>query len=562
MKLSTNLKKVDEIKSTSTAAKVNINILPEHVIDQIKAGEVLERPAALLKELIENSIDAKATEISIHIVDNGLSLLAIEDNGLGMDFENLPRAFLRHATSKLNKFEDLYFLNSYGFRGEALASLAASARVTCVSQPQDLTKAGGKLIIHGGKIELSIPQKTNQAGTAFFIKDLFYNTPARLKFIKSKTSERIQLKKILYAFILSHPDIQFQIKWDDKEKEFFKRFESNDFLKRINNIFPSQSTIYFATECYQQYRVRIFFTKDASRNSTHKHQFLFINSRYFQDKSLHQVLIRNAESIWPYGESGHYSIFIDAPSDSIDVNVHPNKTQIKFLESDIVSSLLVSAIKTALKPSQELKSQPLYLPSDFNTSSHHLSDFKNMPLNAFSSEKSPPELLPKMLNIVDNNFGIMFQDNEYFLLHLKNLTSLYLIDQISHCINNEEWISPLLVSEPFQAKKSALDKSFDQLKKLGFEFDRLGPETIILRTIPRNLPRAILHYSAQALMAFFTNHHSDYSPQKFKSYLLNEPSHNITFNEQLISNLMQMTAVEDKYCILKLNKDNLGLLFK
>jgi DNA mismatch repair protein MutL len=194
---------------THTDSNTKIDILPEHIIDQIKAGEVLERPASLVKELIENSLDAKASEINIHLVENGMSLLSIEDNGQGMSFENLPYAFLRHATSKLKTFEDLFKLYSFGFRGEALASVAASARVTCTSQPEDLSIQGGKIVIHGGATEYLIPQKLTSHGTSIYIKDLFYNTPARLKFVKSKTSEKAAIKKIIYSFVVAHPTSNF-----------------------------------------------------------------------------------------------------------------------------------------------------------------------------------------------------------------------------------------------------------------------------------------------------------------------------------------------------------------
>ncbi len=213
---------------------MNIELLPAHIIDQIKAGEVLERPAALLKELIENSIDAGSSEIHIQIIDNGLTLLSIEDNGCGMNFDNLPKAFLRHATSKLKNFEDLYQLQTFGFRGEALASVASSARVTCISQPENLTESGGKIIINGGHQELLTPQKQGQKGTSLYIKDLFFNTPVRLKFIKSKTSEKAHLKKMIYSFIFSHPEIIFSVKFDDKEKEIYKKLPPQEFKKRLD----------------------------------------------------------------------------------------------------------------------------------------------------------------------------------------------------------------------------------------------------------------------------------------------------------------------------------------
>lgn len=539
----------------------NIEILPEHIIDQIKAGEVLERPAALLKELIENSIDAQSTEINIHLIENGLSLLSIEDNGVGIDFHNLPKAFLRHATSKLKKFEDLYNLYSYGFRGEALASLAASARVTCISQPENLNIAGGKLIIHGGKEELLTSQLLNQHGTSLFIKDLFYNTPARLKFIKSKTSEKIQLKKIIYSFILSHPEIQFSIKWDDKEKEFFKKYAFGDFSKRVENIFPNHSVIYKAEETYQNYSVSIHFTQEASRNSAHKHQYLFVNSRYFQDKSLHQTVLRSIDALWSHGESGHYVILIKTPTDAIDVNVHPNKTQIKFLDSDIIYSLLVTAIKTALRPKHIENPTPLSYPTPLIP--HNVSQFASLELSTpdYFQGKTPLHI-ENTLSIIDQSFALMLKNSQYTILNLKLLIDDVFLLLIDRCLESEECVSPLLVSEPFQVKNTQIDKSFEQLKKLGFEFDRLSSEVIILRTIPKNLPRALLKYSSSTLIEYFISNYENYRRSSFELYLNKSKDSQVDFTVSLIENLISLTSIENKPFAVKLNKSNLGLLFK
>lgn len=176
-----------------------IHLLPEHLVDQIKAGEVIERPANLIKEILENSLDAEAKNISIHLVGGGMELIALEDDGRGMSFADLPYAFCRHATSKIDKFEDLYNLGSYGFRGEALASIASIARVTCVSHPSDPAIAGGRIVINAGETQSHQSLESDQQGTSLFIKDLFYNTPARLKFIKSMTSEKNALRRTLLS---------------------------------------------------------------------------------------------------------------------------------------------------------------------------------------------------------------------------------------------------------------------------------------------------------------------------------------------------------------------------
>jgi DNA mismatch repair protein MutL len=541
---------------------MNIEILPEHIIDQIKAGEVLERPAALLKELIENSIDANSSEINIHLIENGLTLLSIEDNGIGIDFKNLPKAFLRHATSKLKRFEDLYNLNSYGFRGEALASLAASARVTCISQPENLHLAGGKLIIHGGKEELLTSQTIGQQGTALFIKDLFYNTPARLKFIKSKTSEKIQLKKIISSFILSHPEIQFSVKWDDKEKEFFKKFSVNDFSKRINNIFPANSTICHAIESYQNYSVNIFYTIEASRNNSQKHQFLFVNSRYFQDKTLHQAVLRNLESIWHYGESGHYVVLITSPPDAIDVNVHPNKTQIKFLDNDIIYSLLVSAIKSTLKQNVSLLPTS---PHNFQAPliGQNISQFSSIELSTTHFSESPLfHEVQDSLNIIDQEYALLKQNNIFFIVDLKLLTNNVILFHIEKTLKNEDSISPLLVSEPFKVSSVIIDKKFELTKKIGFEFDRLSSDVIILRTMPKSLPRSILNYSATAIIEFSSGLSGEFNLSAFADFLQVFKYNQIEYSIPVVNSLLELVNANNKNFLVELNKSTLGQLFK
>jgi DNA mismatch repair protein MutL len=519
-----------------------IELLPEHIIDQIKAGEVLERPASLIKELIENSIDANSTEINIQIIDNGLELISIEDNGTGMNFENLPYAFLRHATSKIKKFEDLYSLHSYGFRGEALASIAASARVTCQSQPQDLSENGGKIIINGGLEELLVPMKNPKHGTSLFIKNLFFNTPARLKFIKSKTSEKIQLKKIIYSFLLSHPEINFSVKWDDKEKEIYKLKENKNYIARFSEIVfqknKEESPILSAVTEYDGHRVTILFTLIPSKNSPNKHQYFFANDRLFYDKNLHQTIIRNTDSIWKYGESGHYAVFIQTPPEDIDVNVHPNKTQIKFSKNDVVYSLLVTAIKDAIKAyyghrptstsgdiSEDFTNENqtpsfISLEEDRYLSLQELKNktFDSKPMHSFA----PTQLIEKSsADFVDINgeFFIFKKSEKTFLASKKILFAHYIVDLCQMTLNKEESISPLLISEPFNCSEK-IDASFEILKNLGFEFDRLNPQVIVLRTIPRAIHRNLITLTANILIEFLLNSkQSLFDEVKFFNYV-------------------------------------------
>lgn len=557
---------------------LKIELLPEHIIDQIKAGEVLERPASLIKELIENSIDAKADEINLHLVDNGMELISLEDNGVGMNFKNLPMAFLRHATSKIKKFEDIYRLHSYGFRGEALASIAAMARVTCQSQPKNLNSEGGKIIINGGVEELLVPMKNPKSGTAFYIKNLFYNTPARLKFVKSKTSERIQLKKMITSFLISHPEIKFSIKWDDKEKDVYEKHPADDYLSRFKEIvFPKrkeESPILHAQSSYDGHKVEVFFTLEPLKNSPNKHQLLFANERIFYDKNLHQAILRATDSLWKFGESGHYVVFITTPPEEIDVNVHPNKTQIKFSKSDVVYSLLVNSFKEAIRRYQldyrKNEIQSMEMPSfdsqsfipveeDRSHSLENLRDmtFKSKPLPSVSLSNITEEDKSEFINLNSNYF--IFKDQEFYYLTSKiKLIQHYLYNLYLNAEAKEDNISPLLISEPFQIDES-IDVYFSILKRFGFEYDRLNSKTIVLRTIPRKTHRDLIKISAQVLQKYFlTTKAKILDAKKLHSIVLEYSPLLTNISPQLIFNLYENNKENVKELAIKLDDLTLG----
>lgn len=506
------------------STNVRIEILPEHIIDQIKAGEVLERPASLIKELIENSLDAQSTEINIHLIENGLDLLSIEDNGHGMSFTNLPYAFLRHATSKLKSFEDLYKLQSFGFRGEALASVAASARLTCTSQPSALNDQGGKIIINGGAQELLIPYRSSTHGTSLYIKDLFYNTPARLKFIKSKTSEKSSLKKMFYAFVLSHPQTMFSIKWDEKEREIFKAISSiEETAKRVEQVFFSKLSknaevnIWHSTEEYTTessiYKVEVFFTPSTHTTPQFRHHYLFANNRLFQDKSLHQSVLRTLEPVWRFGESGHYMVKITIPPMDLDVNVHPNKTQIKFLKSDIIYSLLVTSLRNALKNygnAHPLQSARESIKADqfFSREENQSFDLQNMNSNHFndlSSVKTTGQILEQhcVLGYIAPSTLLLKLDDKFYISDIKKLMAVFITSSLREFIEKEEIAGPLLISEPFSINRGKIDTHFEDLKNLGFDLDRLNNEVIALRTLPRFISQGISRDIINCLIKYF-----------------------------------------------------------
>ncbi len=566
--------------NTETANR-KIEILPEHIIDQIKAGEVLERPASLIKELIENSLDAGSSEINIHLIENGLDLLSIEDNGHGMTFENLPYAFLRHATSKLKNYEDLFSLHSFGFRGEALASVAASARITCTSQPADLSKEGGKIIIHGGAQELLIPNKSGQQGTSLFIKDLFYNTPARLKFIKSKVSEKSALKKMLYSFALANPHVNFSIKWDEKEREIFR---AETALERAKHVFfprtskDVQGEVWTSSEEYDGYKVEVFFTPTTHSTPQYRHHYLFANNRFFQDKSLHSAILRTLESHWRYGESGHYMVKISVPPADIDVNVHPNKIQIKFFKSDVIYSLLVSSIRSAVKKNS-VPVQPTMNFQDqrqeqfFTREENQSFDLQNMfgqvsgPNDAVFSLEQPSQTASgqnsvssgPLLGMISPSLLLLKLENGFFIADVKKLMAAFLDISLNEFMANEEVAGPLLISEPFRMPKGKIDRHLEELKNLGFELDRLNPEVLALRTLPRFVPQAQSREITQTLLNYFDQPRVQvYSSSDLKNFVAANWDSTALPSESMLEKILGKT----RESLVQLTEQNVRSLLK
>jgi len=523
-----------------------IELLPEHIIDQIKAGEVIERPSSLIKELIENSIDAKATKIECELQDVGLELISIVDNGHGMSFENLPYAFLRHATSKIKRFDDLYRLKSFGFRGEALASIAATSRVTCQSIPSNPAKSGGKYIISGGVEELHIPIEGKNSGTSFYIKDLFYNTPARLKFLKSKNSEKIAMKKIWQAFLLSHPEIEFRLKWipskeqsqqnkiemdiapvvaTKKERAFSLFFpkinldwcttQSNSALEKLVNQYLAENH-----KTYDGHSIHILLSLAPIKNPSSRLQFLFANGRVFHDKGLHQAIIRQMEGPWNSNESGHYVAFIEAPTDEIDVNVHPNKIQIKFSKPDIIYSLISSAtkeIKDQIQKDKHKSNVQDLIDHNLINSSENLSLDEKLEVTYQQAEHyfSPNSLINGHQEINQNPTSSMLSPvisidhwliyaikEQYFFNSKQNILAEYLFMIIEQFRALKDEPVPLFISEPIKVSPQ-LDSILPILKESGFECDRLSVEIVALRTTPILMERKFLLWSISFLLEFF-----------------------------------------------------------
>ncbi len=322
-----------------------IQLLPDHVANQIAAGEVVQRPASVVKELLENAVDAKATDIKLIIKDAGKALVQVIDNGVGMSVTDARLCFERHATSKIRHAEDLFSLHTKGFRGEALASIAAIAHVEMKTK-QDQEELGNHIVIEGSKF-ISQDPAVLPKGTSFAVKNLFYNIPARRNFLKSDT---VELRHVIDEFqrvALAHPNIYFTMYHNGSEQ--FNLPNSN-FRQRIVNIFSGKTNekLVPVQEETDILSLQGFVGKPEFAKKNRGEQFFFVNDRYIKSGYLHHAVMNAYDGLLPNGAQPTYFIYLQVPPNTIDINIHPTKTEIKFDDEHALYAILRSAIKHSL----------------------------------------------------------------------------------------------------------------------------------------------------------------------------------------------------------------------
>ena len=322
-----------------------IQLLPDSVANQIAAGEVIQRPASVIKELVENAIDAGATKIDVIVIDSGKTRIQVVDNGCGMSATDARLSFERHATSKIRKADDLFSLHTMGFRGEALASIAAVAQVELRTR-QEGEELGTSLSINGSQLEGQEPCSC-PVGSNFIVNNIFYNVPARRRFLKSNSTE---LNNIITAFeriVLVYPNISFTLRNNDAEifnlKAVGLRQRIIDvFGKRLNQeLLPLEVDTVLA-------KITGFVGKPTSSRKKGAQQYFFVNNRYMKHPYFHKAVQNAYDRLVPVGEQVPYFIYFDVPTEGIDVNIHPTKTEIKFENEQEIWQILLAAVKDSV----------------------------------------------------------------------------------------------------------------------------------------------------------------------------------------------------------------------
>lgn len=324
-----------------------IKILPENLVNQIAAGEVVERPASVVKELLENSIDAGADRITLEITGAGDEMIKITDNGYGMNFDDARLAFERHATSKISSSDDLFNISTMGFRGEAIASIASVSHVTLQTKMVDAT-VGTKVVCNGGIIEKH-EECSCTDGTTIEVRNLFYNTPARKKYLKTPSTEYQHALKVFQAMALAYPGVHFKLVHD--EKTSFEYPKTTEMLNRIRDVLGKNTADNCIPIFYGGTEISIegFIGKPELGRSGTKHQYLFVNKRHISHPLFGYALAESYHSLLMEGKKPFYAINIRIDPKLIDVNVHPRKLEIRFLNQSKLFSILQSAAKTSLE---------------------------------------------------------------------------------------------------------------------------------------------------------------------------------------------------------------------
>jgi len=473
--------------------------LPRDVVEKIAAGEVIERPANLVKELMENCVDAGATQIEIEFSEGGRSI-RIVDNGCGIAKDELKLSIERHTTSKIRRAEDLWSLNSFGFRGEALASIAAVAELSVSSRVADQEKAW-KLECHFGQSQDLI--ETSQAlGTEIRVQRLFENVPARLKFLKSESAEHAQIKRVIKSFALMWPQISFKIR---QKNELVAFWPASDLQKRIEQVLGlNLSTV---THAYKGLNVQLCYSSPMDVEKTSQNIWIFVQKRWVQDRTIQAAVLESYRNLLMHGEYPTVVVDVRGPPDEVDVNIHPAKSQVKFLNNSVVYSAVYGGLRNALETTVPKKAEVIEpvqpeveMPLINNTAWDQVHFYQKA-----AATPAPTSSISTTPQGVWSQLQILGQSNLTYIL-AQSRKNLILIDQ--HAAHErivferlmkgfknsnlevQNFLLPIVLKfEPDYAE--ALMSLQNSLERIGISVDSMGPETAAVRSAP-----AILKESA------------------------------------------------------------------
>lgn len=487
-----------------------IQKISDTIASQIAAGEVVDRPVSVVKELIENAIDAGATEIRIEIRGAGKELIRVSDNGAGIPPDELELAVSRHATSKLSKTEELFDIKTLGFRGEALASIGSVSHMSLVSRPAQVDVAG-KLSVDGGH-NSAVQALAAPVGTEISIEDLFYNVPARLKFLRKDITESKHITGLVTRYAMAYPHIRWTLIQNGQVE--FQSTGSGNKLEILQALFGTQEAKALMPLDFSEKDLAIdgFISDLSLSRSSRKDITLFVNGRWVQDPTLTAAVIRAYNTMLMVGRYPVVVLFLSVPTHLVDVNVHPTKAEVRFREQDQVFNGVQRAIRRGLlayTPIPDLNSLNLWgkqttetIPTQFDQNFEVVPDgsASNSPLPLSSEAEAKQEPLPsshlpllRLVGQVASTYLIAEGPDGLYLIDQHAAHERVLFDQMmaqarASMIPSQRLVEAVAI-ELSPDKAGILEANLETMNSLGFEIETFGPNTFLLRSIPTIVER-------------------------------------------------------------------------
>jgi DNA mismatch repair protein MutL len=542
---------------------MTIKILDQHLANQIAAGEVIERPASVLKELLENSIDAGSTEIEIEIENGGIDLIRIRDNGDGIPKEELMLALQRHATSKISKLEDLEKIISLGFRGEALSSIGSVARLTLASKPKDQV-AGWQVHLEGQGSEPTLTPTAQPQGTTVTVRDLFFNTPARRKFLRTAATELRQIEEVINRVALSNFNIAITLKNNGKiTMQFAQAISEKEKNMRIAEIMGKDFLSASLPVNQEKMGIKIngWISLPTFSRSQSDLQYFYVNGRIIRDKTINHAIRLAYEDVLFQNRQPAFVLYLELNPELVDVNVHPTKHEVRFRESRIVHDFCWHSLKQILANTKPGVTKEV--PRDTQTTveatqkipepiiNNHAVPKMQMPLflaeAPVTEQPLPASVFTKKLKPqATSNFSLTTKSNPLGQA-LAQLHGTYILAQNEHGliivdmhaaherityerlkkahaengIKSQMLLSPLTIS--VNKKEMRLAEEFqEQLKEIGLELESIGPEAIAIRKVPMLLSDADSTLLIRDLLADLSEHEDLNRLQNYTDTLLSK----------------------------------------
>ncbi len=496
-----------------SVASATIRVLPDQIINKIAAGEVVDRPASVVKELMENALDAGATSIEVAVVDGGLKLISVADNGSGMDRDNALLAVERHATSKIRHVDDIERIATLGFRGEALAAIASVARFELTTRTADVL-CGTSVRIHGGRME-DVREAGCPPGTRIDVRQLFYNVPARRKFMKSAATELNHIRQVFMLYAMGRPDVALRLIVD--EREIYRLDGESQLEDRIRQLYGPDlmRSMRMVDRTDGEWRIRGLISSPGISRADKTEQYVFINLRPASAPVLGYAIGESYQALLPRGRHPVIFLFMDLPPEEVDVNVHPTKKEVRFRHAGQVRDAVMAALASALAPEPSARAgAPMPAPEPATGQFLRVPDLPVLPAFEYPRQKdfsgpvarpddpaggkaSSPAASPmgtalwqwcRILGQIAHYFVVLETDEGMILLdpqaaHERVLYERWLKQAAGRRIDVQQLLAPQTVHMP-PAKAGLIRKHLSILRELGFSISGFGGDTFIVESVP------------------------------------------------------------------------------